>query len=322
MERRAFLGALAAGTAGALVSSSPALAALAAVARDPRAFGAAGVAAAGGAAGVGRVARDIKKAVKIGMVNVEGALLDKFKLLAELGFDGVELDAPNGPAPEEVAAAKAATGLQVPGVVNNVHWGKPFSHPDEAVRAEGLVAMQQALRDAKAYGASSVLLVPAVVNKGVSYAEAWDRSTTEIRKLVPLAEELGVDIAFENVWNNFLLSPLEAARYVDSFESERVGFYLDVGNIVLYGWPEQWVATLGHRIKKLDIKEYSRAKLDGEGRWEGFKVELLEGDCDWPAVMAALDEIGYSGWGTAEIPGGGRERLADIAERMDRIFAS
>jgi len=318
MERRAFLSALAAGTAGALVSSSPALAALSG--RAPL-LGAAGAPALGGA---GRTARNIKKAVKIGMVKDELAttLRDKFMLLAELGFDGVELDSPGGASAEEVAEAKAASGLEVPGVVNAVHWGKPFSHPDAAVRAEGLAAMETALRDAKAYGASSVLLVPAVVNKQVSYAEAWDRSITEIRKLVPLAEELEIDIAFENVWNNFLLSPLEAARYVDAFESERVGFYFDVGNIVLYGWPEQWVKILGHRIKKLDIKEYSRGKLDNEGRWAGFAVELLEGDCDWPAVMAALDGIGYTGWGTAEIPGGDRERLADIAERMDRIFAS
>ncbi len=266
--------------------------------------------------------RRIKKAVKIGMVQVDGTLTEKFALLAELGFDGVELDGPGGPSADEVKAAKDTTGLEVPGVVNAVHWSKPFSHPDPAVRAEGLAAMQQALRDAKAYGASSVLLVPAVVGKTVSYQDAWDRSVAEIRKLVPLAEELGVDIAFENVWNNFLLSPLEAARYVDTFESERVGFYFDVGNVVLYGWPEQWIATLGPRIKKLDIKEYSRKKLDDEGRWNGFAVELLEGDCDWPAVMAALDDIGYAGWGTAEIPGGGRARLAEIAERMDRIFAS
>ena len=150
---------------------------------------------------------------------------------------------------------------------------------------------------------------------------AW-LSAEEIRRLLPRAAELGIKIAFENVWNSFLLSPLEAARYVDEFESEFVGWYFDVGNIVRSGWPEHWVRALGKRILKLDIKEYSRAKRDNEGLWKGFGVELLEGDCDWPAVMAALDEIGYSGWATAEIGGGGEERLRDIASRMDRIMVS
>ena len=137
-----------------------------------------------------------------------------------------------------------------------------------------------------------------------------------------MAQETGIKIAFENVWNNFLLSPLEAARYVDEFESPLVGWYFDVGNIVRYGWPEHWVHILGKRILKLDIKEYSRKKSDQEGLGKGFGVELLEGDCDWPAVIKSLREIGYTGWGTAEIPGGDRERLKEIASRMDRIFAS
>jgi hexulose-6-phosphate isomerase len=139
--------------------------------------------------------------------------------------------------------------------------------------------------------------------------------------VLPLAGELGIRIAFENVWNSFLLSPLEAARYVDELDSPLVGWYFDVGNVVNYGWPEQWVRILNKRIFKLDIKEFSRAKRDSEGLWKGFGVKLLEGDCDWPAVMAALDEIGYRGWATAEVAGGDEPRLRDIADRMDRIFA-
>ena len=267
-------------------------------------------------------ARDLKKAVKIGMVQEGDTLLDKFQLLADLGFDGVELDSPNGLSLDEVMAAKRATGLEIPGVVDSVHWGKPLSHPDEAVRRAGREGLETALRDAKSYGASTVLLVPAVVTKEVSYADAYKRSQDEIRKVLPLAEELDIKIAFENVWNQFLLSPIEAARYVDEFESDRVGWYFDVGNIVNYGWPEQWVDILGSRILKLDIKEYSRKRRDGEGLWKGFGVKLLEGDCDWPSVMKALDRVGFTGWGTAEVPGGDRARLADIAARMDRIFAS
>ena len=266
--------------------------------------------------------RSLKKAVKIGMVGIEGSLQDKFQLLVDLGFDGVELDSPSGLDPDEVLAARDATGIEIPGVVDSAHWRKTLSDPDESVRAEGRRALEGALVDCKRFGGTTVLLVPAVVNARVSYDQAWERSRTEILRVLPRAKELGVKIAIENVWNQFLLSPLEAARYIDSFESDSIGWYFDVGNIVNYGWPEQWVRILGKRILKLDIKEYSRKKRDAEGLWKGFQVELLEGDCNWPAVMAALDEIGYSGWGTAEIPGGDKQRLTAIAERMDRIFSA
>jgi hexulose-6-phosphate isomerase len=131
-----------------------------------------------------------------------------------------------------------------------------------------------------------------------------------------------VKIALENVWNNFLLSPLEMARYIDELDSPMVGSHFDVGNIVHYGWPEQWLRILGKRILKLDIKEYSRVKADKEGRWKGFNVPLLKGDCDWPAVLKALRDIKYVGWGCAEIAAGGKEYLAGVAKDMDRIFAS
>ncbi len=267
-------------------------------------------------------ARKLKKAVKYGMAGEGDTVLAKFRLLAELGFDGVELDSPSNLDLDEVLAAKAETGLEIPGVVDSVHWAKPFSHPDAAVRAEGVAALETALRDCKKVGGTSVLVVPAVVNSGVAYDDAYRRSQEEIRRCVPLAEELGVRIAFENVWNNFLLSPMEAARYVDEFESDHVGFHFDVGNIVLYGWPHHWVKVLGKRIFKLDIKDYSRKRLDDEGRWKGFGVQIGEGDADWPAVMRALDEIGYEGWGTAEVGGGDRARLAQIAANMDKVFAA
>lgn len=263
-----------------------------------------------------------RKAVKYGMIDVEGSMLEKFKLLKELGFDGVEMDSPNSFDRDEVLRARDESGLPIHGVVDSVHWKKPFSSPDAAVRAEGVKALETALRDAKAYGASTVLVVPAVVNKETFYGDAYKRSQEEIRKCLPLAEQTGIKIAFENVWNNFLLSPLEAARYVDEFESPMVGWYFDVGNVIRSGWPEHWIRALGKRIVKIDVKEYSREKRDKQGLWAGFKVELLEGDCDWPAVMKSLRDVGYSGWFTAEIPGGGRDRLTDIAGRMDRILAS
>ena len=128
--------------------------------------------------------------------------------------------------------------------------------------------------------------------------------------------------SFENVWNNFLLSPVEMARYIDEFDSKLVGAYFDVGNVVRFGWPEHWIQALGSRIGKLDIKEYSRKLQHSKGPGAGFRVKLGEGDCDWPAVMQSLSDIGFKGWATAEVSGGGAERLNDISQRMDRIFVS
>lgn len=262
--------------------------------------------------------RGIRFALKYGMIQEGASVLEKFRLLADLGYDGVELDSPSELDLEEVLAAREATGIAIPGVVDSVHWQKPFSHPDPAVRAAGRHALETALRDCARLGGSSVLLVPAVVNREVSYDQAWERSTAEIRRLLPLAAELGVHIAIENVWNHFLLSPLEAARYVDQFESPWIGWHFDIGNVVNYGWPEQWIRILGHRILKLDVKGFSRRKRDQEGLWKGFQVEIGDGDCGWPEVRRALADIGYRGWAAAEVRGGGRERLADILARLRR----
>ncbi len=264
-----------------------------------------------------------KKSLKIGMVEGAMPLLEKFKLLKELGYDGVELDSPSPLDRQEVLAAKAQTGLLIPGVVCSEHWKSPFSSPDAAVRAKCAAAMQTALEDCRAYGGTTVLLVPAVVNAEVSYAEAYTRSQAEIKKLLPLAKKTGVKIAIENVWNNFLLSPLEAARYIDEFKHEMIGWYFDVGNIVRYGFPDHWIKILGKRILKVDIKEYSRKLAEDKGIWKGFEAELTEGDCNWPRVMQALAEIGYTdGWGSAEVPGGNADRLRKISEGMDKINQS
>lgn len=266
--------------------------------------------------------RKLKKAVNLGMVTGNATVLDKLKLLKEHGFDGIEINRPGGPPVDEVNDACKATGMVVGNVVDSVHWDKPLSDANAEIRAQGLEGLRAALRESKALGCATVLLVPAVVTKQVTYAEAYTRSQIEIRKALPLAAELGVKIAIENVWNQFLLSPLEAARYVDEFNSAAVAWHFDVGNIVNYGWPEQWIRILGQRIVNLHIKEYSRQRRDKEGLWKGFEAELLEGDCDWPAVMKALDEIGYNGWAVAEIPGGDASRMKAISERMNRILAA
>ncbi len=265
--------------------------------------------------------RAIKKGIMWATVGFNGSVLEKMKAVKEAGFEGTEMMSHMDQ--EEVLRARDATGLVIPSVCGRDHWGKPLSHPDPKVREEGLEALKQTLRDAKRYGASSVLLVPAVVNKEVSYDEAYKRSQAEIRKAIPLAEELGVKIACENVWNQFLLSPLEAARYVDEFNSPAVGWHFDVGNIINYGWPEQWIRILGPRIQKLHIKEFSRTKRDKEGLWKGFDVKLLEGDNNWPAVMRAVDDIGYHNWAITEQGGGDSpEGLKDLADRLTKILAS
>lgn len=262
----------------------------------------------------------IKKAVKFGMVAGSASLLEKFKLLKELGYDGVEMDSPSNLSRDEVLRARDESQLPIHGVVDSAHWRDTLSHQDPQIRAKGVAALRTAIDDSRAFGGTTVLLVPAVVNAKVSYAEAYERSQAELRQVLPYAAEQGIKICLENVWNNFLLSPLETARYIDELASPALGAYFDVGNVVNYGWPEHWIRTLGKRIIKLDIKEYSRKRRDKEGPYKGFDVEIGDGDCNWPAVMQALADIDYRGWGTAEVPGGDRERLADIAQRMDAVL--
>ncbi|RUL84989.1 sugar phosphate isomerase/epimerase family protein [Tautonia sociabilis] len=264
--------------------------------------------------------KPFRKAIKIGMAPRNLPLVERFKLIKACGFEGVDMDSPNDLPLDEVLRAQEESGLIIHGCVCSTHWASPLSHPDPEVRAKTIAGMTTAMEDCKAYGGTTVLLVPAVVNAEISYADAYQRSQAEIRTLLPKAEETGVTIAFENVWNNFLLSPLEFARYIDEFESDRVGAYFDIGNVVRYGWPEHWVTALGDRIVKLDVKEYSREIMMDEGTGKGFNVPLGEGSVDWPAVRQALDSVGYRGWATAELRGGDADYLKDIAARMDRCF--
>src|SRR5437867_3546085 len=268
--------------------------------------------------------RDLKKADLLATCpGKDLPLLEKFKLLKAAAFEGVE--PPSHLDQDEVLRARDETGLAIPSVSCGKH-SRALSHASAEQRAAGVEGVKQALRDAKRYGASSILVVPGDVSQEISYADAYQRVQTELRKAVPLAEELGVKMALENVWNHFLLSPLEAARFVDEFNSPAVGWHFDVGNVIYLGWPEQWIRSLGKRIQKLHIKEYSRKKMNEHGLRAGFAVEYLEGDNDWPAVMKALDDIGYHGWGIAEPawrPEGVEPatRLKQIAEKMDKIFA-
>ena len=165
------------------------------------------------------------------------------------------------------------------------------------------------------------MVVPGVVNDKVSYEDAYVTSQNSIRELIPYAEKTCMKIGLENVWNNFLISPVEAKRFIDEINHPLVGWYFDIGNVLRYGWPEHWIKTLNRRIMKLHIKEFSRELMNSAGLWEGFKVDLLKGDNNWPMVMKTVSDINHQGgWLTAEVSGGDRNHLKKISEQMDEII--
>ena len=252
------------------------------------------------------------------------SLREKFQMLKTAGFHGLEIQSGNDQ--KEVLAARDAAGLEIPSVLLATHWTHPFTDPNPSKRETSVEALKIALRDAKAYGAKSVLVVPAVVNKTTSYTDAWKRSREEIAKCVPLAEELGVAIAIENVWNEFLLSPLEAAQYCDAFKSPMVRWHFDVGNVINTGYAEQWIRALGPRIAAVHVKEFSRKLRNEKGPRAGFDVELLAGDSDWPAVMAALDEVNYTGYLITEQSWprdlAAPDYLAHLSQKLDQILVA
>ena len=263
----------------------------------------------------------LKKSLGFGMIKEDLSLTDKFKLVKDLGFDGIEFNSPLDFDKTEILEAKVKSGIELPSVVNKDHWKKPLSDPNPEVRKQCIQSVAQSLQDVKDLGGDTVLVVPGVVNEKVSYEQAYYTALNSVRELIPYAEQTGMQIALENVWNNFLLSPVEAKRFVDDINHPLVGWYFDIGNILRYGWPEHWIKTLNSRIMKLHIKEYSRELMNSKGLWEGFKVNLLEGDNNWPVVMASLREINHQGgWLTAEVSGGDRIRLKDISGRMDKII--
>jgi hexulose-6-phosphate isomerase len=264
---------------------------------------------------------NLKKGIMWGGVRVGKTIPERFQAAKLAGFDGIEVDSHLDR--NEVLKARDATGLGIPSVCDSQHWKLLLSSPDPKVREDGITALKVAIEDAKTFGADTVLLVPGRVTETISYDECWNRSSEEIKKAIPLAEKLNVKIAIENVWNNFLLSPMEAARYIDQFKSPAVGAYFDIGNILAYGWPEQWIKILGKRIAKIHIKEYSRKIADSQGRSAGFNVKLREGDINWSAVMKALVETGYQGWANIEMPGGDTpEGLKDLCDRLKIILES
>jgi L-ribulose-5-phosphate 3-epimerase len=254
----------------------------------------------------------LRMAVKYGMIRTGSSIEEKLNLVKKLGFEGVEVDSPSGVDKGEAKAASEKTGIKIHGVIDSVHWRDTLSHADEAVRAKGLAALQGAIEDAAWYGSDTVLLVPGVVKDDVTYEQCYERSQAEIKKALPLAEQRKIKICIETVWNNFITKPEQLISFVDDFKSPWVAAYFDCSNMIKYGVPSaEWIRKLGPRLVKFDFKGYSNTKS-----W----CPIGEGDEDWPEVLKALGEIGYDGWATSEVAGGGEKELADIYMRMKKVL--
>jgi hexulose-6-phosphate isomerase len=265
--------------------------------------------------------RRISKAIMHSTIRVKGSILEKYRAVKAAGFAGVE--PMGGLDRQEVIDALKETGLKVASVCCHTHWAKPLSAAEAPTRQVGLDGLILSLQDAQAYGATSVLLVPGVARDGVSYEQCWERSIAEIKKAIPAAKDTGVKIAIENVWNDFITTPKQAVDYLDAINSEWVGWHFDIGNVGRYSPAEEWIPVIGKRILKLHFKEFNTKvmKETGDPR-KGFSSAFLEGTNNWPAIMAALDQIGYSGWGITEQPGGDSPKgLQDLSARLGKILA-
>jgi len=284
-------------------------------------FGKSFVAAAGSSASSAAkltpfpAALPIKKGLVYDMLPGKLSHAERFKMARDVGFEVVQ--APTTPdlnIAEEMKNAATAAGIRIDSVMNMDHWDYPLSSDEPQVVEKSLAGMRTSLHNAKLWGSDAVLLVPAVVNPQTSYRDAWSRSQKAIRTLIPLASELKIVIALEEVWNKFLLSPLEMARYISEFQSQWIKAWFDVGNVVLYGYPQDWIRTLGKDIANVHLKDFKR-KEDGYA-W----VNLGDGDVDWPAVRQAFADIGYSGSAIAELEGGDEAYLRDVSRRIDRLL--
>lgn len=252
----------------------------------------------------------MKKSVNISAAPKDLSLAERLRLVREAGFQGVELNiAEEGEfsiRSDEAAIRKVGdlvrkTGLELASLLAGLCWKYPLTSENPATRRTAVETLERSLRMCAWAGTDALLAVPGVVQADwaepgiVSYDAAWERSREGLRRLVPVAEETGVVICVENVWNKFILSPLEMKQFVDGFGSPRVGVYFDVGNIIPYGYPEQWIRILGSRIRRIHLKDF---RMLGMG--VGAFVGLLEGDINWPEVMKALRETRYAGFLTAE----------------------
>jgi hexulose-6-phosphate isomerase len=308
IDRRAFLAgsAAAAGTVGALGGSlSAAETTSAKVVTPPE-------------------GKRILLSCKLGMIpGKEGdktlPLAERLTMAAEAGFDGVDLDQAAGYTPQEARAAVETSGVFVHNAINHAHWQKRLTSPDADVRAQGVANIEHCIRVSHAAGGSGVLIVVGSANDGPE-EEIAERSRQEIEKLLPLSAALGQPILIENVWNRMFYDhdagPEQSAdrfiEYVDGFNSPWVGMYFDIGNHWKYGRPGDWIRAFGYRCVKLDVKGFSRK--------DNKFTDIGEGDLPWDDVREALEEIGFTGWATAEVGGGNVERLTTVRRQMEEVF--
>jgi hexulose-6-phosphate isomerase len=266
-----------------------------------------------------RASTTIRKSILISLLPKDRSYAERFAIAREAGFEAIEMQTvTRDEEAAEIREASQKAGLRVHSVMNMDHWRLPLSSGDADVVSRSVQGMETSLRNAALWGADTVLLVPAVVDATTSYRDAWTRSQRVIRdRLVPVARDRKVIIAVEEVWNKFLLSPIEFARYVDELESPWVRAYFDVGNVVMFAYPQDWIRTLGSRIVKIHLKDFNFDRANGRFTWKN----IGEGDIDWPEVRRALGEIGYSGYVTTEVAGGDAVYLKDLATRVDRFLA-
>ncbi len=261
----------------------------------------------------------IHKSTLISMLPRGMTYADRFALAREAGFEAIEMQTiTKDEEAAEIKEASKKTGLRIHSVMNSDHWRFPLSSDDPKVVADSVKGMETSLKNAMLWGADTVLLVPAVVDAKTSYQDAWTRSQRVIReRLLPLARDMKVTIAVEEVWNKFLLSPIEFAKYIDDFQSPLVRAYFDVGNVVIYAFPQDWIRTLGARIVKMHLKDFNFDRRNGKFTWKN----IGEGDIDWPEVRRALADIKYAGYVTTELDGGDAAYLKDVSARVDRFLA-
>lgn len=253
-----------------------------------------------------------------------------FEVSQQAGFDTVELNLnPDGGVgltkdttaeeARQIAQLARDYNIQLPSISTSLLGRSPLSSPDPSVREQGRNVAVRLIELASEVGADTVLIVPGRVNETTSYEEVYERSRIELEKVIPIAEKHNIRMGIENVWNKFLLSPLEMKKYVEDFDSSQVGVYFDVGNIVPYGFPEQWIRYLGSHIFKIHVKDFRR----NVGTGAGF-VPLLSGDVNWPEVMKSLNEVNYDGPLTAEIgiyPQSPLQAVYDTSRQLDAILA-
>jgi L-ribulose-5-phosphate 3-epimerase len=281
----------------------------------------------------------MKKSISIWSFYGDWDLKQKLQLAKDAGFEGFEIDvSEDGPINldtteaelDQIAELANEVGITLSGLATGMYWGLNPASENEETQAEARKVLDKQIRSASHLHIDTILVVPGSVGadfipdcEEVPYDQAWQRATAFIEQAVPLAEELGVNIGIENVWNKFLLSPMEMKVFIDQFDTPHVGSYFDAGNVLATGYPEQWIPILGERIKRVHFKDYRRAV----GSVDGF-CDLLSGDVNWPAVMSALNTAGYDGWVAAEmIPPvpfykyAPETLIENTSRAMDKIFA-